>query len=525
MKSITFILALLLFASGIAHGQAGYLDKTFGNGGAVTIQIDNRNIAPRDIEILPDGRILHAGWMDGDIFPNTYIYILIHKEDGSIDSSFGKFGYAIFSGVFTIGEVNVSLYQNGKILVYGDMSKDGPLYMSQPFAIRFLADGRIDSSFGNSGLYFEDGFHSRSYFRKVKIHDDGTLTAVGVINLNSDLSYRPRPTITKITSDGRRDTSFGDQGIVLIGDSSYIGDVAGQSFTRDGQTIIAFAHPQSLQSGLHMIKCDLNGALDSTFGENGEVRMQLSDGEDAIYSIIETSDGNIVCLVGAKILSKQQSLLLRFKNDGVLDKSFGDDGITGSIDSKGSSYFLCYIDSNNNIIMAGHIYEGCVTRRFSTTRYLSDGVKDSSYGKLGVSYECSEQLDPGGQMAIQRDGKYVAVGNYLSPDGNYIGALFRLNNIATSSVSGSILPKPSISLHPTPSAENCTVTYTLPTSGECIMALRDESGKKVRVFAQNEYRTVGEHKEELDLRGLASGVYFLQVESNGSIQTAKLIKQ
>jgi hypothetical protein len=37
MKRIT-ILVLLLFASALAYGQAGYLDKTFGDGGVVMIK-------------------------------------------------------------------------------------------------------------------------------------------------------------------------------------------------------------------------------------------------------------------------------------------------------------------------------------------------------------------------------------------------------------------------------------------------------------------------------------------------------
>ncbi|HEY6172609.1 MAG TPA: T9SS type A sorting domain-containing protein, partial [Candidatus Kapabacteria bacterium] len=82
-----------------------------------------------------------------------------------------------------------------------------------------------------------------------------------------------------------------------------------------------------------------------------------------------------------------------------------------------------------------------------------------------------------------------------------------------------------ITLHPTPSTDYCTVTYTLASSSQCTITLRDESGREVRTYATNQYRTAGEHKEELDLRGLATGVYFLWVEHNGKTETAKLIKQ
>ncbi|HEY6172746.1 MAG TPA: T9SS type A sorting domain-containing protein, partial [Candidatus Kapabacteria bacterium] len=64
-----------------------------------------------------------------------------------------------------------------------------------------------------------------------------------------------------------------------------------------------------------------------------------------------------------------------------------------------------------------------------------------------------------------------------------------------------------------------------PTSTDCSLTLRDESGRAVRTFVTNEFRAVGKHEDELDLRGLATGVYFLSLDHDGKTETVKLIKQ
>lgn len=301
-------------------------------------------------------------------------------------------------------------------------------------------------------------------------------------------------------------------------------EVADVVFTHNGYIITALSVPDASQTGIHLIKCDLNGILDSTFGQNGAVQMRLSDASDDIQSIVETPEGDIVCLVQLFHPHKVHYYLARFDHNGSIDESFGDFGVAGPIDSSQDNYYyFCTLDSSSNIIIAGSAHKQGVGIVFTTIRYSGSGQKDSSYGQFGISYESPERLDYGGQIAIQKDGKYVAFEYYHFTYN--ICAIFRIDNTSTSSVSRKILSTSCISLHPTPSTDNCSASYTLASSGECTMTLRDENGRQVRTFATNEYRTAGEHKEELDLRGLAAGVYFLQIESGGTIQTAKLIKQ
>jgi len=164
------------------------------------------------------------------------------------------------------------------------------------------------------------------------------------------------------------------------------------------------------------------------------------------------------------------------------------------------------------------------TYKWATIRYHSNGSIDSSYGTNSVSQDFPINMNVR-SVAIQSDGKYLVLGGQDNAGAQGKGILCRINNAGISAVPHVTTSHSFLSLHPTPSLDNCTLTYTLPSNSQCTIALCDESGKKVRVFAQDEYRTVGEHKDELDLRGLAVGVYFLSIEHDVKTETAKLIKQ
>ncbi|HEY6171769.1 MAG TPA: T9SS type A sorting domain-containing protein, partial [Candidatus Kapabacteria bacterium] len=313
-------------------------------------------------------------------------------------------------------------------------------------------------------------------------------------------------------------------------DTGYIYDVL---LTKSGHVVIPLSLKDSPRGALSMLKCDVNGVMDSTFGGNGRGGSQLSDNIEMIYSISETPDQNILCTILLVIQNYYRPLLVQFTKKGSLDASFGDHGVVGSIDSLPTAYFhQCAIDSNGDIIIPGSTYLSDSTYAHCIIRYHKDGRLDSSFGTNGIVIcaVTTPSYMPNGiaDIAIGNDGKYLMAGILRCTDVGIVaeqGILYRVNNKAVASVySSSALSQP-ISQFPSPSTDNCTITYTLPSSSQCTITLRDESGREVRKFATDEYRTAGEHKEELDLRGLASGAYFLQIESNDLIQTAKLIKQ
>jgi hypothetical protein len=217
--------------------------------------------------------------------------------------------------------------------------------------------------------------------------------------------------------------------------------------------------------------------------------------------------------------------LLRFLPNGVLDPSFGEFGVALMPNDQYKRYAPSIIlDSNKNIIQYGGMIDTNTTSYSILMRYIHNGQIDSSYGKNGTVTELSTYMESITSVAVDQEGKVVVMG-YTALGASPSIVICRLNNSVKEQVLSAPKGSSSVSVHPTPSTDNCTVTYTLPSSGNCTMTLRDESGREVRTFTTNQHRITGEHKEVLDLRGLAAGVYFLQIESGGAMQSVKLIKQ
>jgi uncharacterized delta-60 repeat protein len=177
MKRITILFAILLFVTALARGQAAYLDNTFGDGGYLIVNPSGIHIAPYVMHLLPDGRILHCGWKENDPSKSRF-YLMMHQNDGKIDSSFGDSGFSPVSAISGFVVKSLTTYSDGRILIYGYIT-EASSYKINPCIVRFLADGSIDNSFGTGGIYQDNNFLSGSYFINVKVHDDGSLTAIG----------------------------------------------------------------------------------------------------------------------------------------------------------------------------------------------------------------------------------------------------------------------------------------------------------------------------------------------------------
>lgn len=76
---------------------------------------------------------------------------------------------------------------------------------------------------------------------------------------------------------------------------------------------------------------------------------------------------------------------------------------------------------------------------------------------------------------------------------------------------------------PNPAKEMTNITFDLEKASDLSISLLDLNGRKVRVFAQNEGYTEGQHQLELNLKGLANGSYFIHLESLNFQLTEKVI--
>ena len=96
---------------------------------------------------------------------------------------------------------------------------------------RYLADGRLDTSFGNSGRT-RVNYAGLDVARDVQVQPDGKIVVVGGVNQDADVG------LLRLTSSGRLDSTFGIGGKVV---SNISGNDRAESvaLTRDGKRLFA----------------------------------------------------------------------------------------------------------------------------------------------------------------------------------------------------------------------------------------------------------------------------------------------
>jgi uncharacterized delta-60 repeat protein len=154
--------------------QDGLADDAFGIEGKMVEEIPDS--MANSLAIQPDGKILAAGSVLKEGEDNIEDLILIrYKSDGSRDSSFGANGIVIIDLGYDEAGMGVEVLPDGKIVVAGwSCSSESMDFM----VARLNSNGSLDSSFGTNGIALTD-FGGNDLLRVVAVQADGRIVAAG----------------------------------------------------------------------------------------------------------------------------------------------------------------------------------------------------------------------------------------------------------------------------------------------------------------------------------------------------------
>jgi uncharacterized delta-60 repeat protein len=236
----------------------GTLDTTFGDEGRRVVAGVGGAV---DVLVAPDGRIVLIASRSGEQ-ASTEIVVVRLTADGAIDGSFGGGDGIAASPRFGRNDEPRAgaLQADGKILVGGGTVSSASVML----AVRFNADGSLDSSFAGDGIAFVR--HGIGNFaHSVAAGPGSSVTLVGSIDYRA---AHPSPdfAVVRLTATGRRDRSFGPSGIREhhVSGDPVIEDAA---VMEDGGLAIAggFFGPARLRSSFFVAKTLANGMLDRNF--------------------------------------------------------------------------------------------------------------------------------------------------------------------------------------------------------------------------------------------------------------------
>ena len=404
----------------------GYLATNFYNTYSPFNSAINSNGCSRLIP-LPNGKIL----LSANVVTNGYGLVQLNAN-GTLDSSFGTNGTVsqtigsdksrflalnsagkIVTGGYTLGEgieklvysstgvfeseVNVHLLQSDeKIDALLEQSTQKTIALTEDSRlIRYNTNGTIDTSFGVNGVVNTSNinFYFSSSFLSIALDGDKII----LVGTDATASYR---SLFKLTADGQVDTSFGNNGLLVLDNPTISQSVIDRIRVLNGKIYIAYDYysAESIANGTSnsyygLMRLNLDGTIDTTFGDNGIFYKNFNYYSTTDYEFpndIRLDSLNNVLITGV-LLNRESNYssvvaTIKLNQNGVLDTSFGGNGVvistpTGATRNWGTDLF---ITNGNKYLVNCDVTEINGQRHSCLVQLNTDGSLDTSYGTNGV---------------------------------------------------------------------------------------------------------------------------------------------
>ncbi len=180
----------------------------------------------------------------------------------------------------------------------------------------------------------------------------------------------------------------------------------------DGKIVVAGTSSKGTALNFSLLRFNADGSLDSTFNGEGVVTTSIGAGDDEILAIGQLSDGRIVAGGYSHNGTDRDFTLACFLADGLLDQTFGVDGVVIMPVGSGNEEITALTVSKADMITVAGVAEGTTGRILVTARYFPDGALDPGYGEQGVSL-IAVGKDAAAEGLVERsDGTLVVSGSY-----------------------------------------------------------------------------------------------------------------
>jgi len=345
---IVLLLMVTLLLSVVSAHAGGNLDPAFGEQGVVVTDFGIDDDEALALAVQADGRILLAGFSTNSVVKD--VAVARYHPDGKLDTSFQTTGFTTFAvgGGNAMAEAIV-VQADGRIVIAGTADNGANAASSAVFLARLTENGAPDTSFGTDGKLVLPLAGKTGVAYDLQLTLDGDILVTGTAGDGNGLQAM----IARVNEDGKMDTTFGMDGVVLI-DREY--ETAAHSLVvqSDNAILLAgYSKPEGV-AGLSLFRLKADGAVDESFGAQGEVRISDTEGEAILYDMAVQADGRLV-VVGTYDNSEYREIILgRFLTNGQIDRSFGTAGMVRSDLGYDSVGYGVAVQSDGAIVVTGY---------------------------------------------------------------------------------------------------------------------------------------------------------------------------
>jgi uncharacterized delta-60 repeat protein len=318
---------------------AGALDTTFNaTGFAVhdvnTTGTDNNDTGERarGVVVQPSGKVVALITVIGTTLTDRDIALVRWNANGTLDTTFGD---AANMGVLKLDlsagandqAYGLSMFTDGSLLVTATALRPGNTDTDWNL-IKLSADGVKDNNFGTGGIYTRDISNRSANPRTSTILADGSVVSAGYYT-DGAAGAVVKPAVFKVTPAGMADNTFGTGGYftaapLLAVTEAYGAALQGTSFVTAGY---GRDTADNNTTDWISLRVTAGGMLDTTYGNNGVVRIDLAGFADNSRAITVLPDKRVLLAGGGRpTMADVDAMFVLLTENGQLDPTFGTGG-------------------------------------------------------------------------------------------------------------------------------------------------------------------------------------------------------
>ena len=372
------------------------------------------------------------------------------------------------------------------------------LFLAAASTIAAGQAGKLDSTFGQNGLFLDPFNGATGSATAVAVQTDGKIVVAG--EKGGQNTTAAKGIVVRLTTDGKLDDSFGTAGVVSIKFGSIDSTTDGMAIQSDGKIVVS-GHGIGAGNGL-VARLDTDGSLDTTFGSGGFIVL-FPNGPGPL---VIQSDGKIVMAGGAS----GKLALLRFTTSGQLDTTFG----TGGVVALAFAGNLRLQPDGKFLVAGGGLL----------ARYNTNGTLDMTFWTAGQAATLASPA-----FALQSNGDVVTAGGIVtkaSLNGNFSG--FGLSRVGTNGVIDAMFGTRGNVVTSFPGFQSASASSIVIQSNGDLVAGGTAASSNHASFALARYLSTGKLDTTFGIGGLvttgfgatAANISALALQSDGKIVAA-----